>query len=73
MLEALFFSGFFSLQFSYGGNLLINVGPTSDGRIEPIFEERLTQLGSWLQINGKAVYSTSVWKFQNDTESGKIW
>ncbi|XP_047123724.1 alpha-L-fucosidase isoform X1 [Hydra vulgaris] len=58
---------------SYGGNLLINVGPTSDGRIEPIFQERLAQLGSWLKVNGKAVYSTSVWKFQNDSESGKIW
>ena len=25
--------------------MLINVGPTHDGRIVPIFEERLTQMG----------------------------
>jgi len=31
--------------YSCGGNLLINVGPTSDGRIIPIFEERLRQMG----------------------------
>lgn len=31
---------------SCGGNALINIGPTHDGRIVPIFEERLTQLGN---------------------------
>ena len=31
---------------SCGGNALINIGPTHDGRIVPIFEERLTQLGT---------------------------
>ena len=32
-------------QNSCGGNLLMNVGPTADGRIVPIFEERLRQMG----------------------------
>ena len=30
---------------STGGNLLMNVGPNHDGRIMPIFEERLLQMG----------------------------
>jgi alpha-L-fucosidase len=29
---------------SCGGNLLLNVGPSSDGTIEPIFQERLRQV-----------------------------
>ena len=31
--------------YSCGGNMLMNVGPTHDGRIVPVFEERLLQLG----------------------------
>jgi len=58
---------------SCGGNVLINVGPTSAGIISPIFEERLTQLGQWLQVNGEAIYSSVPWKAQNDTVTKGIW
>jgi len=33
------------LVLSTGGNYLLNVGPTHDGRIMPIFEERLLEIG----------------------------
>ncbi|XP_013776105.1 alpha-L-fucosidase-like isoform X1 [Limulus polyphemus] len=58
---------------SCGGNILINVGPTHDGRIIPIFEERLRNLGKWLSVNGEAVYESRPWTYQNDTVTPNIW
>lgn len=49
------------------GNLCINVGPTKEGVIAPIFQQRLFDLGKWLAINGEAIYESSPWKAQNDT------
>lgn len=58
---------------SCGGNLLMNVGPTSDGMIAPIFEERLRQFGAWMHVNGDAIYASKPWKFQNDTLTPGVW
>jgi len=58
---------------SCGGNLLMDVGPTHDGRIVPILEERLRQMGQWLKINGQAIYSTKPWTHQNDTVTKNVW
>ncbi|KAJ0180397.1 hypothetical protein K1T71_003801 [Dendrolimus kikuchii] len=58
---------------SCGGNALLNIGPTKEGTIVPIFQERLTSLGKWLEINGEAIYSTSPWLSQNDTLNGNVW
>ncbi|XP_077864266.1 alpha-L-fucosidase-like, partial [Saccoglossus kowalevskii] len=58
---------------SCGGNMLLNVGPTHDGRIIPIFEERLRQTGDWLKVNGEAIYSSKPWTSQNDTVTKGIW
>ncbi|GAB6020414.1 hypothetical protein CHUAL_003113 [Chamberlinius hualienensis] len=58
---------------SCGGNLLLNVGPSAEGRIIPIFEERLRQIGQWLSINGEAVYDSNPWSYQNDTVTPGIW
>ncbi len=41
-----------------GGNLLLNIGPTADGRIPVIMEQRLLEIGAWLEENGEAIYGT---------------
>jgi alpha-L-fucosidase len=40
------------------GNLLFNVGPMPDGRIEPRQVERLREMGAWLAKYGETVYGT---------------
>lgn len=56
-----------SSSVAYGGNLLLNIGPTVDGLILPIFEERLMQVGNFLDINGQAIYATKPFAVQNET------
>ncbi len=47
---------------SRGGNLLLNVGPTADGRIPVVMQDRLAYLGQWLEHNGEAIYGTRVFR-----------
>lgn len=43
---------------SVGGNLLLNVGPTPDGEIPALHQERLRAMGRWLTSNGGSIYGT---------------
>lgn len=40
------------------GNLLFNVGPKPDGTIEPLQEDRLREMGKWLEKYGYTIYKT---------------
>ena len=41
-----------------GGNLVLGVGPTAEGRIQPEAVSRLDSIGQWLQRYGQAIYNT---------------
>ncbi|XP_049878263.1 tissue alpha-L-fucosidase-like, partial [Pectinophora gossypiella] len=58
---------------SNGGNFLINIGPTKDGVIVPIFRKRLLELGKWLETNGEAVYNSSPWLYQQDRANKEVF
>jgi alpha-L-fucosidase len=40
------------------GNLLLDVGPMPDGRIEPRQAEVLKQVGAWMKTNGESIHGT---------------
>jgi alpha-L-fucosidase len=43
---------------SGNGNLLFNVGPMMDGRIEQRQAEQLRRMGDWLRVYGDSIYGT---------------
>lgn len=50
-----------------GGGLTLNVGPEADGTIPFIQQERLKDLGRWLEVNGEAIYGSRPWIRSYDT------
>ena len=57
---------------SRGGNLLLDIGPTADGRIPVVMEERLIQIGDFLRPNGEAIYGTQARKTPRQWSKGEI-
>lgn len=55
-----------------GGNFLLDIGPTADGRIPVIMQERLLDLGGWLAVNGAAIYGTRPWIRANQWSPGEV-
>ena len=55
---------------SRGGNLLLDIGPAADGTIPVIMEERLSDIGKWLEVNGECIYGTSPWIHDKQWSNG---
>ena len=53
-----------------GGCLALGVGPKADGTLQPEVVNTLLKIGSWLNKNGQAIYSTVNAAHCND---GKVW
>ncbi|MGB8010444.1 MAG: alpha-L-fucosidase [Terriglobales bacterium] len=47
---------------SKNGNLLLNIGPRSDGTVPEAAQNVLREVGAWLKVNGDAIYGTRPWK-----------
>lgn len=49
---------------SKGGNLLLNVGPTARGEIQPEARETLAQIGAWMRTHHNAIYGCTASDFE---------
>ncbi|MCQ2506700.1 MAG: alpha-L-fucosidase [Lachnospiraceae bacterium] len=47
---------------SKNGNLLLNIGPKSDGTIPDGDKQILLDIGEWLSVNGEAIYNSKPFK-----------
>lgn len=50
---------YFIRAWGFGGNVLLNVGPSPEGTIPADQAQRLREIGAWLKTNGEAVYGTT--------------
>jgi alpha-L-fucosidase len=51
---------------SKNGNLLLNIGPRSDGTIPDEVQQVLRDVGEWLSLNGDAIYGTRPWRIYGE-------
>jgi alpha-L-fucosidase len=52
----------FSDVLSKGGNLLLNMELTGDGRLPPDLKHIYDDFGSWVKLNADAIYASQPWK-----------
>ena len=52
------------------GNLLLNVGPDTDGSFHPDAQRQLFAVGDWLAVCGEAIYASRPWKKAGEGPTG---
>ena len=55
-----------------GVNYLLNIGPDAEGRVPAASVERLHSIGTWLKVNGEAIYGTQASPFPYEFDWGRI-
>jgi alpha-L-fucosidase len=58
---------------AFNGNVLLNIGPSADGTISPIFLDRLMNVGKWLQTNGEAIYDSKPWIVAQNESASQVF
>ena len=51
---------------SLNGNLMLNIGPTSNGSVPYEIIKRFNEIGNWLNYYGKSVYDSGAFDLRND-------
>uniref|UniRef100_A0A914E0C2 alpha-L-fucosidase n=1 Tax=Acrobeloides nanus TaxID=290746 RepID=A0A914E0C2_9BILA len=54
---------------SLGGNFVLNIAIDANGRVLPVFEERLKNLGDFVTDHSEAIFSSKPWIYQSDVDS----
>ncbi len=58
---------------SLNGNFILNIGPRANGDVPFEIEQRMLEMGNWLNINGEAIYGTQAFELpKNQHNWGKI-
>jgi alpha-L-fucosidase len=58
---------------SLNGNLMLNIGPRANGDVPFEIEQRLLEMGKWLEINGESIYGAQAFNLPKDQHDwGKI-
>jgi alpha-L-fucosidase len=48
---------------SKNGNLLLNVGPTGRGNLDPVALQTLSEIGEWMTLHSRSIYGAGVSQF----------
>ena len=57
--DAAFFVRLLAKTAAKGGNMLLNIGPMGDGRIDPNATAILCGIGQWMAVNGETIHGTT--------------
>ncbi|NCB09609.1 MAG: alpha-L-fucosidase, partial [Bacteroidia bacterium] len=58
---------------SLNGNFLLNIGPRANGDVPFEIEQRMLEMGKWLEINGESIYGAQAFDLPNKQHDwGKI-